>query len=95
MLKLILQVQVGALKFFLGKDPEEKDSDGSDSDDEVDLKEVMMANRVNKKTKKREKQLSKAKKLAVKQQKKKSQAPVFNFSAIQLIHDPQGDIFAI
>lgn len=84
------KVMVGALKFFLGKDPDERNSDDSDSEEEVDLKEVMMANKVNKKTKKREKQLSKVKKLAVKQQKKRSKAPVFNFSAIQLIHDPQG-----
>lgn len=81
---------VAALKFFLGKDPEEKDSDESDSDDEIDPKTVMMANKFNKKTRKREKQLTKVKKLAVKTKKKKSDAPSFNFSALHLIHDPQG-----
>lgn len=83
---------VGALKFFLGKDPDEKGSDDSDSDNEIDPKEVMMANKVNKKSRKREKQLTKVKKLFTKAKKKKSQAPVFNFSALQLIHDPQGTI---
>jgi protein SDA1 len=83
------KVMVACMKFFLGKDTEEKDSD-SDSDDEIDPKEVMMANKVNKKTRKREKQLSKVKKLASKAYKKKSAAPTFNFSALHLIHDPQG-----
>ncbi|XP_076272970.1 SDA1 domain containing protein Mys45A [Rhynchophorus ferrugineus] len=86
----ITKVMVASLKFFLGKDPDEKDSDDSDSDDDIDPKEVMMANKFNKKTRKREKNLSKVKKLAAKQYKKKSQAPKFNFSAIHLLHDPQG-----
>lgn len=81
---------VASLKFFLGKDPEEKDPDDSDSDDELDPKEVVMANKVNKKTRKREKHLSKVKKLVMKAKKKKSAAPTHNFSAIHLIHDPQG-----
>ncbi|KAJ8930916.1 hypothetical protein NQ314_016240 [Rhamnusium bicolor] len=86
----ITKVMVAALKFFLGKDPDEKNSDDSDSEHEVDPKEVMMANKVNKKTRKREKQLNKVKKLASKAYKKKAIAPTFNFSALHLIHDPQG-----
>lgn len=82
---------VASLKFFVGKDADEKDTDDSDSDEEIDPKEVMMANKVNKKTRKREKQLSKVKKLVKKAKKKKSDAPAFNFSAIHLIHDPQGN----
>ncbi|RZC38504.1 SDA1 -like, partial [Asbolus verrucosus] len=85
----ITKVMVASLKFFLGKDTEEKDSD-SDSDEDVDPKEVIMANKVNKKTRKREKHLNKVKKLASKAYKKKSAAPSFNFSALHLIHDPQG-----
>lgn len=81
---------VASLKFFIGKDEDEKPSDDSDSDNEVDAKEVAMANKVNKKTRKREKMLKKVKKEAAKQYKKKSTAPTFNFSAIHLIHDPQG-----
>lgn len=88
----VTKVMVAALKFFLGKDPEEVDSN-SDSDEEVDPKEVMMANKVNKKTRKRAKELSKVKKLAAKAYKKKSQAVPFNFSAVHLLHDPQGELF--
>lgn len=83
------KVMVGAMKFFLGKDPEEKDSD-EESDDEVDPRQVMMANKVNKKTRKREKNLERVKKLVKKTKRKKEKGPVFNFSALQLIHDPQG-----
>lgn len=61
----ITKVAVASLKFFLGTDPEEKGSDDSDSDDEPNMKEIMMANKVNKKTKKRQKQLQKAKQLYV------------------------------
>ncbi|XP_066999106.2 protein SDA1 homolog [Anabrus simplex] len=83
------KVMVAALKFFLGTDKEEESKD-SDSEDEPSAKEVVMANRVNKKTRKREKQLKKVKQLVVKHKKKKSDAPVFNFSALHLVHDPQG-----
>ncbi|PNF39265.1 SDA1-like protein [Cryptotermes secundus] len=85
------KVMVAALKFFLGSDPEdEKKSDDSDSDNEVSTKEVLMANRVNKKTRKREKQLKKVKQLVKKSQKKKGAPSPFNFSALHLVHDPQG-----
>lgn len=83
-----LKVQVASLKFFLGHDKDEEEE--SDSDNEPDIKSAIMQNRVNKKTKKRQKQLDSAKKLFVKAQKKKSKAPVFNFSAVHLIHNPQG-----
>ncbi|XP_015187551.1 PREDICTED: protein SDA1 homolog [Polistes dominula] len=85
----ITKVVVTCLKFFMGSD-EVNDSDSSDSDDEPNIKEVMMANKVNKKTKKREKMLKKAKQLLVKSKKKKAKAPQYNFSALHLIHDPQG-----
>lgn len=84
------KVMVACLKFFLGSDPDEKDSDESDSEDEPNLREVAMANKVNKKTKKRGKQLEKVKKIVAKNQKKKKNAVVFNFSALHLVHDPQG-----
>lgn len=85
----ITKVMVAALKFFLGTDEDEENSD-SESDHEVDLKSAIMANRVTKKTKKRTKQLENVKKLYKKQMNKKKKAPTFNFSAIHLIHNPQG-----
>lgn len=85
----ITKVMVAALKFFLGTDEDEENSD-SDSDNEPDLKGAMMTNKVNKKTKKRTKQLETVKKLYKKSMNKKKKAPTFNFSAIHLIHNPQG-----
>ncbi|EDW08161.1 protein SDA1 homolog [Drosophila mojavensis] len=86
----ITKVLVTSLKFFLGHDDEDEAGSDSDSEEEVDLKGALMANRVNKKTKKRQKQLQQIKKQAVKAQKKKKNAPAFNFSGIHLIHNPQG-----
>lgn len=85
------KVMVASLKFFLGHDKDDEDEDDSNDDgEEPDLRSALMANKVNKKTKKRKKQLDSAKKLYVKAQKKKSKAPVFNFSAVHMIHNPQG-----
>ncbi|XP_068144098.1 protein SDA1 homolog [Drosophila tropicalis] len=86
----VTKVLVTSLKFFLGHDEEDEEGSGSDSEKEIDLKGAIMANRVTKKTKKRQKQLQQIKKQAVKAQKKKKNAPAFNFSGIHLIHNPQG-----
>ncbi|KAL9913632.1 SDA1 domain containing protein Mys45A [Glossina fuscipes fuscipes] len=84
------KVMVASLKFFLGCDEESVGSNDSDSEDNIDLKSALIQSRVNKKTKKRKKQLEQLKRQAVKAQKKKGRAPSFNFSAIHLIHNPQG-----
>lgn len=86
----VTKVMVASLKFFLEIDAEEKDSNDSDSDNEPDLKSAMLATRVNKKTKKRQKQLANVKKQVAKIKKKKTQTVAFNFSGIHLIHNPQG-----
>lgn len=85
----ITKVMVASLKFFLGRDEEEKE-ENSDSDEEIDPKDTMIANKFNKKTRKREKMVDKAKKIAKKMKKKKQKAPSFNFSALHLINNPQG-----
>lgn len=86
----VTKVMVAAIKFFLGRDEDEESSDSDSDNNEPDLKSAIMANRVNKKTKKRSKQLENVKKLVKKSQNKKKKAPSFNFSAIHLIHNPQG-----
>lgn len=50
----------------------------------------MIANKFNKKTRKRDKMVEKVKKQAKKMKKRKQKAPVFNFSALHLINNPQG-----
>lgn len=82
---------VASLKFFLGCDEDEKsDESGSDEENDLDLKSIVVQNRVNKKTKKRQKQFELLKRQAAKAKKKKKNVPAFNFSAIHLIHNPQG-----
>jgi len=83
----IARILVAALTFFLGKDEDEPKSDSED-DDKSTVKEVALANRVNKKSRKRQKQLDRTRNMMKKQNGKKK-APIFNFSALHLIHDPQ------
>lgn len=85
----ITKVMVASLKFFLGRDEEEKE-ENSDSEDEIDPRDTMIANKFNKKTRKRDKMVEKVKKQAKKMKKKKQKAPIFNFSALHLINNPQG-----
>ncbi|CAG9786205.1 unnamed protein product [Diatraea saccharalis] len=85
----VTKVMVASLKFFLGKDEEEKAVE-SDSDNEIDPRDTMISNKFNKKTRKREKMVDKVKKVAKKMKKKKQNAPAFNFSALHLINNPQG-----
>eukprot|EP00088_Acartia_fossae_P013665 TRINITY_DN1721_c0_g1_i4.p1 TRINITY_DN1721_c0_g1~~TRINITY_DN1721_c0_g1_i4.p1 ORF type:complete len:736 (-),score=222.23 TRINITY_DN1721_c0_g1_i4:131-2293(-) len=84
----VTKVMVTALKFFLGSDEEEDDNESDNEDELPSLKSVALANRMNKKSKKREKVLENLKKAHIKK-KKKDKAPSFNFSALHLIHDPQ------
>ncbi|XP_045497442.1 protein SDA1 homolog [Colias croceus] len=84
----ITKVMVASLKFFLSRDEEDKKD--SDSEDEVDPRDTMISNKFNKKTRKREKMVDKVKKIAKKIKKRKEKAPVFNFSALHLINNPQG-----
>ncbi|CAG5059657.1 unnamed protein product [Parnassius apollo] len=85
----ITKVMVASLKFFLSREEEEK-NENSDSDDEIDPRDTMISNKFNKKTRKREKMVDKVKKIAKKLKKKKEKAPIFNFSALHLINNPQG-----
>uniref|UniRef100_A0A8D2NT30 Protein SDA1 n=1 Tax=Zosterops lateralis melanops TaxID=1220523 RepID=A0A8D2NT30_ZOSLA len=85
----VTKVLVASLKFFLGKDEDEKqDSESESEDDGPTARDLMMRYATNKKTTKRKRKLEKAMKV-LKKHKKKSKPEVFNFSAIHLIHDPQ------
>lgn len=87
-LSKIPSVMVTAVKFFLTCNVADKEE--SDSDDDLpNPKEMVMANRVNKKTRKREKNLDKLKSM-IKKKKKKRKTENFQFSALHLIYDPQG-----
>lgn len=82
-----------ALKFFLGKDENESNSDDeSDTDNDSHMPsapDVALSNRVNKKTRKRKKILERTNKIIKKFKKKTHATESFNFSAIHLLNDPQ------
>ncbi|XP_074084572.1 protein SDA1 homolog [Macrotis lagotis] len=85
----ITKILVAGLKFFLGKDEDEKqDSDSESEDDGPTARDLLVKYATGKKTSKHKKKLERAMKV-LKKQKKKKKPEVFNFSAIHLIHDPQ------
>jgi protein SDA1 len=84
----VTKVMVTAIQFFLTSENHD-DSDSDSDSDAPNAKDVAMANRFNKKTRKREKNLDKVKTL-MKKKRNKGKAPNYNFSALHLLHDPQG-----
>uniref|UniRef100_A0A8C6NJQ3 Protein SDA1 n=1 Tax=Nothobranchius furzeri TaxID=105023 RepID=A0A8C6NJQ3_NOTFU len=85
----VTKILVAGMKFFLGKDEDEKNGSDSESEDEgTSSRDLMVRYATGKKTSKNKKKLEKAMKV-LKKHKKKKKVEVFNFSAIHLIHDPQ------
>ncbi|XP_056146645.1 protein SDA1 homolog [Lampris incognitus] len=85
----VTKVLVAGVKFFLGKDEDEKNESGSESDEEgPSSRDLMVRYSTGRKTSKNKKKMEKAMKV-LKKHKKKKKAEVFQFSAIHLIHDPQ------
>ncbi|KAH9821987.1 protein SDA1-like [Teratosphaeria destructans] len=86
------KVVTGGVRFFLGGDQEREEAADDDSDEEenIDMRQLKHQAGINKKSAKREREL-KAAKAKVKRQEKKKNAPhPLNFSALHLLHDPQG-----
>lgn len=86
----VTKILVAGLKFFLGKDEDEKnDSESESEDDGPSTRDLMVRYHTGKKNPKNKKKLEQAMKVLKKHKKKKKTVEVFNFSAIHLIHDPQ------
>lgn len=85
------KVIVGGVRFFLGGDKEREELEDESSDDEVNVGQVKHQLTINKKTRKKARAAEKAIKSARNKEKKKGQPNVMlNFSALHLLHDPQG-----
>lgn len=85
------KVVIGGVRFFLGGDKEREELEDDESDAEnVDIKRVAHQVGINKKSKKREKVYKKAVEKVKRQEKKKHAPHPLNFSALHLLHDPQG-----
>lgn len=82
----------GGVRFFLGgdKEREELEDESSDDDGAIDIGKLKHQVGINKKTKKKAKALEKAVEKVKKIEKKKKQPHPLNFSALHLLHDPQG-----
>lgn len=85
------KVVVGAVRFFLGGDKEREELEDDSSDEEtIDIQKMKHQIGINKKTKKKAKQMEKAIEKVKKQERRKNQPHPLNFSALHLLHDPQG-----
>ncbi|RDW85839.1 hypothetical protein BP5796_04164 [Coleophoma crateriformis] len=81
----------GGVRFFLGGDKEREELDDESSDEEiVDIGKLKHQHGINKKTKKKTKTLERAVEKVKKHEKKKKAPHPLNFSALHLLHDPQG-----
>ncbi|KAI1724811.1 SDA1 domain-containing protein [Ditylenchus destructor] len=95
----VRRIQVGTMKFFLGSPQDEEGEEDSDSDadanDKADdfraLKDATASLRYGKKTKKRQKEVEKAKRAINKEKKSKKEgrSKYCNLEALRAIYDPQ------
>lgn len=82
----------GGVRFFLGGDKEREDLEDESSDDEgaIDIGKLKHQVGINKKSRRTKKHMEEAVKKVKKNEKKKNQPHPLNFSALHLLHDPQG-----
>ncbi|KKZ61935.1 hypothetical protein EMCG_00497 [[Emmonsia] crescens] len=85
------KVAVGGVRFFLGGDKEREELEDESSDEEMpDISQIRHQITINKKSKKKARQVDRALASVKKKEKKKHQPHPLNFSAFHLLHDPQG-----
>jgi len=86
------KVLTGGVRFFLGgdKEREEMADDSSDEEETIDMRQMRHQAGITKKSKKKGRDLKKAAATVKKKEKKKSAPHPLNFSALHLLHDPQG-----
>ena len=82
----------GGVRFFLGGDKEREEAaeEESGEEDGIDMAQLRHQAGINKKTKKKAKELKKATATVRKKERKRNQPHPLNFSAFHLLHDPQG-----
>ena len=84
------KVVIGAVRFFLGGDKEREELEDESSDEEVDLSKMRHQIGINKKTKKQKKAYDRAVGKVKRDERKKNKPHPLNFSALHLLHNPQG-----
>jgi protein SDA1 len=89
-LSLNEKVIIGGVRFFLGGDKEREELEDEDSDEEINVGQVKHQLTINKKTRKKARVAEKAIKAVRNKERKKGNPNPLNFSALHLLHDPQG-----
>lgn len=85
------KVIIGGVRFFLGGDKEREELEDESSDDEaVDMGRIKHQMSINKKNKKKARMMDQAVDKVKRKERKKKQPHPLNFSALHLLHDPQG-----
>ena len=84
------KIASSGIRFFLGGDKEREDTLAEDSDDELDLAAIQHKMKVNKKSNRRKAQFDIAARTVKKKRGVGKDQTHLNFSAIHLLHDPQG-----
>ncbi|KAF2728598.1 SDA1-domain-containing protein [Polyplosphaeria fusca] len=86
------KVIIGGVRFFLGGDKEREEAadDSSDDDENVDMNKLRHQAGINKKTKKKARELKHAAATVKRKEKKKAAPHPLNFSALHLLRNPQG-----
>ncbi|KAF5391882.1 hypothetical protein D9757_001638 [Collybiopsis confluens] len=84
----VLKVQSASIHFFLGDDNERADSDNEEEED-IDVRALHHRREINKKSRSGDKKLQKKLTAAKNKKYAKSNVPQTNFSALQLLNDPQ------
>ncbi|PSK51985.1 Protein sda1 [Elsinoe australis] len=86
------KVVIGGVRFFLGGDQEREEAadDMSEEETGIDMRKLRHQQGINKKTNKRSGELKKAAEKVKKKQRQKNAPHPLNFSALHLLHDPQG-----
>lgn len=85
------KIVIGGVRFFLGGDKEREElDDESSEEDAIDMGKIKHQIGINKKTKKKARQMENAVATVKRKERKKKQPHPLNFSAFHLLHDPQG-----
>lgn len=84
------KVITGGVRFFLGGDKEREEAADESSDEEVDMTKLRHQAGINKKTNKKKRELKQAAATVKRKERKKNAPHPLNFSALHLLHDPQG-----
>ncbi|KAK4631635.1 hypothetical protein CLAFUW4_02812 [Fulvia fulva] len=85
------KVVTSGVRFFLGSDQErEQAAEESDDESDVDVAKIKHQVGINKKSTKRNKEIKAAQAKVKRKEKRKNTHQTLNFSALHLLHDPQG-----